>query len=63
VTVVYVSLMTFTKVSIATMLRLEGRKALLWCGIVTQVGSAIGAIVMFILVNVLNLFQAKYPCT
>lgn len=55
--------MTFSKVSIATTLRLSGRKALLWCGIVTQIGSAIGAILMFLLVNVLKLFHSKAACT
>lgn len=60
---IFVGLMTFAKVSIATVFRLEGRKALLWCGILTQVGSAVGALILFVLVNVLKLFQSKYPCT
>ncbi|XP_045187450.2 solute carrier family 52, riboflavin transporter, member 3-B-like [Mercenaria mercenaria] len=57
------ALMTFSKVSIATVLRLRGRMALLWCGIVTQVGSAIGAILMFLIVNQLKLFHQKAACT
>lgn len=60
--VVYLTL-TFTKVSIATLFRFEGRKGLLWCGAITQLGSAVGAAVMFVVVNVYNLFQQKYPCT
>ena len=55
--------MTFSKVSIATTLRLNGRKALLWCGIVTQIGSAVGAILMFLLVNELHLFKEKPACS
>ncbi|KAK3601662.1 hypothetical protein CHS0354_038225 [Potamilus streckersoni] len=61
--VVIYLLLTFVKVTIATLFRFEGRKALLWCGAVTQVGSAIGAAVMFVIVNVYALFQQKYPCT
>lgn len=61
--VVFVAVMTFAKVSIATVFRIEGRKALLWCGIITQAGSAVGAIILFILINILELFQSKYPCT
>ncbi|KAL4234715.1 hypothetical protein ACF0H5_006357 [Mactra antiquata] len=60
--IVYLTL-TFAKVSIATLFRYEGRKALLWCGAITQLGSAIGAAVMFVVVNVYQLFQQKYPCT
>jgi len=63
VSVLVSGLMSFSKVSIATVLRHQGRRALLWCGIVTQVGSAIGAILMFILVNHLHLFHDKPACT
>ncbi|XP_045194014.2 solute carrier family 52, riboflavin transporter, member 3-B-like [Mercenaria mercenaria] len=59
---VYLTL-TFTKVSVATLFRFEGRKGLLWCGAITQLGSAVGAAVMFVIVNVNSLFQQKYPCT
>ncbi|KAH3859310.1 solute carrier family 52, riboflavin transporter, member 3-B-like [Dreissena polymorpha] len=62
-TVLVSGLMSFSKVSIASVLRSRGRRALLWCGIVTQIGSALGAILMFIIVNVLKLFHSKYPCT
>ncbi|XP_033754649.1 riboflavin transporter 2-like [Pecten maximus] len=48
------SLMTFSKVSIASILRQEGKAALLWCGVVTQLGSLIGAILSYILVNVMT---------
>ena len=60
--VVYL-LLTFAKVTVATLFRYEGRKALLWCGAVTQLGSAIGAAIMFVLVNIYKLFVQKYPCT
>lgn len=56
-------LLTFSKVTIATLFRYEGRKALLWCGASQQLGSAVGAAIMFVLVNVYKLFEQKYPCT
>ncbi|XP_052769389.1 solute carrier family 52, riboflavin transporter, member 3-B-like [Mya arenaria] len=55
-------LMSFSKVSIASVLRLNGRRALLLCGIITQVGSMLGAILMFILVNLMHLFHDKQAC-
>lgn len=61
--VLFCGLMSFAKVSIATVLRLRGRSALLWCGIVTQAGSALGAILMFIIVNQLGLFHQKAACS
>lgn len=56
------SLMTFSKVSIASVLREEGKTALLWCGVVTQLGSLIGAILSYVLVNVLSLFETAPVC-
>ncbi|XP_071089305.1 solute carrier family 52, riboflavin transporter, member 3-B-like [Haliotis cracherodii] len=55
-------LLTFTKVSIASLLRVEGKRALLWCGAMTQVGSAVGALAMFLLVNVFKMFKQGSPC-
>ncbi|OWF37993.1 solute carrier family 52, riboflavin transporter, member 3-B-like [Mizuhopecten yessoensis] len=60
--ILLVLLMTFSKVSIATLFRREGRKALFWCGVVTQVGSTIGALVMYILVNETDIFQSAPDC-
>lgn len=54
--------LTYAKVSIATILRTEGRRGLLWCGAMTQIGSAAGAIVMFILVSIVNFFVAAPMC-
>jgi riboflavin transporter 2 len=62
--VVLVGLFSYTKVAVASMLQAEGgRRALLWCGVLTQIGSFIGAISTFVLVNVLQVFVAVYPCT
>ena len=59
------ALNAFVRVSVASILRVEGsRRALLWCGIVTQLGSFCGAIVTFVLVSILHIFNsAPKPCT
>ncbi|XP_064598988.1 LOW QUALITY PROTEIN: solute carrier family 52, riboflavin transporter, member 3-B-like [Liolophura sinensis] len=54
--------LTYAKVSIATALRKEGRQGLLWCGATTQIGSAAGAIIMFVLVSIVNSFTAAPMC-
>ncbi|XP_052816788.1 solute carrier family 52, riboflavin transporter, member 3-B-like [Mya arenaria] len=61
--VVVFFLFTFAKVSIATIFRHAGGRGLLWCGAVTQLGSALGAAAMFVVVNVYQAFVQKYPCT
>jgi len=52
------ALFSYSKVSIAGMCRRTGH--LFHCGVVTQVGSALGALVMFLLVNQVELFQGYY---
>jgi len=55
---------SFVRVSVATILRAEGgRRELLWCGGFTQVGSFCGALVTFILVQVLHTFTGLKPCS
>ncbi|WAR13352.1 RFT2-like protein [Mya arenaria] len=56
-------LFTFAKVNIATVLRHAGGRGLLWCGAVTQLGSALGVAAIFVVVNVYQAFVQKYPCT
>ncbi|XP_070553705.1 riboflavin transporter 2-like [Ptychodera flava] len=53
---------TYVKVSIGGRFRIEGRTALIWYGGVTQIGSFVGAIVIFPLVNVLYIFKPNDPC-
>lgn len=60
--VLFTGLMTYVRVEIANQMREEGQSALFWCGAVTQVGSAVGAVVMFVLVNVYYLFTPYMPC-
>ena len=56
------ALFSYAKVTIATIFRDEGRRALVWCGAITQVGSSIGALIMFPLVNVYYVFKSNPPC-
>jgi len=53
------ALFSYVKVTVAGLCRDSGY--LFSCGVVTQVGSAVGALVMFILVNKVNLFESYYP--
>ncbi|CAC5419047.1 SLC52A3 [Mytilus coruscus] len=55
-------LLTFVKISIAGVFRAEGKRALLWIGGISQVGSATGAVITFLLVNVYELFESAPPC-
>ncbi|XP_071957770.1 solute carrier family 52, riboflavin transporter, member 3-B-like [Antedon mediterranea] len=57
---------TYTKATIGWILRNANgsRSLLIWFGVVTQIGSLIGALIMFPLVNTYNLFEGYYadPC-
>ncbi|XP_064598813.1 solute carrier family 52, riboflavin transporter, member 3-B-like [Liolophura sinensis] len=55
--------LSYAKVTIAAIFRIEGKKALLWCGAATQIGSALGAIIMFVLINVSKVFQSAPMCS
>ncbi|CAL4111521.1 unnamed protein product [Meganyctiphanes norvegica] len=63
--VVFSGVMSYVRVEVANKMRDEGdgQRALFWAGAFTQFGSAIGAITMFVLVNVYNLFTPYYPCS
>ena len=56
--------LTYVKVSIAAILcrQVAGQRNLFWFGVSTQIGSAVGSVIAFVLVNVLFLFQSYYPC-
>ena len=49
--------MSYAKLAVCTVMRNRGHKALFWCGVAIQIGSFVGAIVMFPLVNVAKLFK------
>ncbi|XP_011479351.1 riboflavin transporter 2 [Oryzias latipes] len=54
--------LSYVKVIIGLILRDEGHSALVWCGAVVQLGSLLGAITMFPLVSVYDLFTSGDPC-
>ncbi|KAK1794998.1 hypothetical protein P4O66_010187 [Electrophorus voltai] len=60
--VMFVLTLSYVKVIIGVILRDEGRSALVWCGAVVQLGSMIGAMIMFPLVSVYELFKSGDPC-
>ena len=62
--VLLTAIFSYVKLSLASLLAARGgAKGLHWCGGVTQIGSLIGAVVIFVLVNHAKLFTSKYPCT
>ncbi|CAE1312636.1 SLC52A3 [Acanthosepion pharaonis] len=54
---------SYTKVCIAVIFRTQGRRGLLWYGAVTQAGSAVGSIIMFVLVNIFQFFMSAPVCS
>ncbi|XP_006011166.1 riboflavin transporter 2-like [Latimeria chalumnae] len=60
--VLFVGTLSYVKVMIGVILRDEGHSALVWCGAVVQLGSMLGALTMFPLVGVYNLFRSGDPC-
>lgn len=58
----FVLTLSYVKVIIAVILRDEGHSALVWCGAVVQLGSLLGAVIMFPLVNVYDFFSSGDPC-
>ncbi len=60
----FTSLFSYSRACIASTLRntSTGHKSLFFCGVFTQIGSAVGAITMFILVNYTSIFKAFNPC-
>ncbi|KAM4705505.1 solute carrier family 52, riboflavin transporter, member 3-B-like [Rhinophrynus dorsalis] len=60
--VLFVGILSYVKVIIGIILRDEGHSALVWCGAVVQLGSMLGALTMFPLVNVYMFFHSGDPC-
>lgn len=59
---ILVGLVSYVRLSITTVFRYQGGKSLVWVGAVTQIGSLLGSVLSFSLVNFTNLFQQYYPC-
>lgn len=60
--VLFIGTLSYVKVMIGVILRSQGHSALLWCGAVVQLGSMIGALVMFPMVNVYGFFKSADLC-
>lgn len=60
--VAFVLTLSYVKVIVGVILRDEGHSALVWCGAVVQLGSLLGAVTMFPMVSVYNLFSSGDPC-
>ncbi|XP_068180044.1 solute carrier family 52, riboflavin transporter, member 3-B [Antennarius striatus] len=60
--ILFVLSLSYVKVIIGLILRDEGHSALVWCGAVVQLGSMLGALFMFPLVNVYGLFKSGDAC-
>ncbi|KAJ8258146.1 hypothetical protein GJAV_G00193660 [Gymnothorax javanicus] len=54
--------LSYVKVMVGVILRDESHSALVWCGAAVQMGSMVGALTMFPLVNVYHLFQSGDFC-
>ncbi|XP_011907758.1 PREDICTED: solute carrier family 52, riboflavin transporter, member 3 [Cercocebus atys] len=60
--VLFSGCLSYVKVMLGVILRDLSRSALLWCGAAVQLGSLLGALLMFPLVNVLRLFSSADFC-
>lgn len=58
----FIGCLSYAKVMLGVILRDRSRSALLWCGAAVQLGSLLGALLMFPLVNVLGLFSSADFC-
>ncbi|XP_059934783.1 solute carrier family 52, riboflavin transporter, member 3 [Mesoplodon densirostris] len=61
--VLFIGCLSYVKVMLGVILRDRSRSALLWCGAAVQLGSLLGALIMFPLVNVLRLFSSADFCS
>ncbi|KFO34472.1 solute carrier family 52, riboflavin transporter, member 3 isoform X2 [Fukomys damarensis] len=61
--VLFTACLSYIKVMLGVILRDQSRSALVWCGAAVQLGSLIGALLMFPLVNVLRLFVSADFCS
>ncbi|XP_053548944.1 solute carrier family 52, riboflavin transporter, member 3 [Bombina bombina] len=61
--VLFIGLLSYVKVMIGVILRSQSHSALVYCGAVVQLGSMIGALVMFPLVSVYGFFKSSDFCT
>ncbi|XP_022336411.2 solute carrier family 52, riboflavin transporter, member 3-A-like isoform X2 [Crassostrea virginica] len=55
-------LLTYSKVSIANIFRPLGSRALMWIGVMQQVGSFFGAVLFYLIINVWSMFESAPYC-
>ncbi|XP_069907527.1 solute carrier family 52, riboflavin transporter, member 3 isoform X2 [Oryctolagus cuniculus] len=60
--VLFAGCLSYVKVMLGVILRDRSRSALLWCGAAVQLGSLLGALLMFPLVNVFGFFSSADSC-
>ncbi|XP_076596221.1 solute carrier family 52, riboflavin transporter, member 3-A [Chaetodon auriga] len=58
----FTGMLTYVKVMVGVILRDRSHSALVWCGAAQQLGSLVGSVTMFPLVNVYHLFQSGDLC-
>ncbi|XP_070766919.1 solute carrier family 52, riboflavin transporter, member 3-A [Enoplosus armatus] len=58
----FTGMLTYVKVMVGVILRDRSHNALVWCGAAAQMGSLVGSVTMFPLVNVYGLFQSGDLC-
>ncbi|XP_078507847.1 solute carrier family 52, riboflavin transporter, member 3 [Lissotriton helveticus] len=61
--VLFTGFLSYVKVMTGMILRSHSHSALVWCGAVVQLGSMIGALVMFPLINVYSFFWSADLCS
>ncbi|NXK93292.1 S52A3 protein, partial [Formicarius rufipectus] len=61
--VLFTGTLTYVKVMAGVILRSRSRSALVWYGVLEQLGSLLGALLMFPLVNVYSLFKSADYCS
>ncbi|XP_044740853.1 solute carrier family 52, riboflavin transporter, member 3-A isoform X2 [Chrysoperla carnea] len=66
--ILFVAFVSYIKLSVTMIFRNELSKAgqnsaLFWCGAYSQIGSALGAVVMFIIINVGKVFEQYQACS
>ncbi|TRZ20828.1 hypothetical protein HGM15179_006306 [Zosterops borbonicus] len=60
--VLFTGTLSYMKVMAGVILRSQSRSALVWYGVLEQVGSLLGALIMFPLVNIYGLFKSADYC-
>ncbi|KAJ8273008.1 hypothetical protein GJAV_G00096290 [Gymnothorax javanicus] len=60
--IIFTGMFSYVKVVIGSLLHEAGHSALLWCGVFIQAGSLIGALTMFPLVSVYDIFKRGHDC-